>query len=118
MLAKSVSPLAVDSYRDGADYWLHHQSFGTWLIKAANERRVSNDRLNKEIVSPMPGVVIAVSVKIGDLVKVGDPLVVIEAMKMEHIVRAKHPGHVIQCNIAIGAKVRVGQPLMEVVDNV
>ncbi|MBI3428561.1 MAG: ATP-grasp domain-containing protein [Actinobacteria bacterium] len=115
---ESGSTLAVDFYRDDADYWLHHRSFGTWLIKEANERRISTDRLSDEIVSPMPGVVIAVNVAIGDQVKIGDPLVVIEAMKMEHIVRARHSGHVLQCNVALGANVRVGQLLLEVVEDV
>lgn len=38
--------------------------------------------------SPMPGVVDKVLVKIGDAVKKGDPLFVIIAMKMEHVVKA------------------------------
>lgn len=115
---ENVSTLAVDSYRDDADYWLHHRSFGTWLIKETGERRASTDQLSDEIVSPMPGVVIAVNVAIGDQVAVGDPLVVIEAMKMEHVVRARRAGHVMQCNVAYGANVRVGQLLLEVVEDV
>lgn len=115
---ESESTLVVDSYRDDVDYWLHHPSFGTWLIKEASDRRISTDRLSDEIVSPMPGVVIAVNVAIGDQVTVGDPLIVIEAMKMEHVVRARHSGRVAQCNVAFGAKVRVGQLLLEVVEDV
>lgn len=38
--------------------------------------------------SPMPGVVDRILVKIGDVVKKGDPLFVIIAMKMEHVVKA------------------------------
>ena len=112
------SNLLVEHYRDDAGYWIHHQSFGTWLIKEADERRISSDRLGDEIVSPMPGVVIAVKVAIGDQVKVGDPLLVIEAMKMEHIVRAKRPGHVQNLNVALGANVKVGELLVEVVEDV
>ena len=112
------STLEVDSYLDDADFWLHHQSFGTWLIKQVNEQRGLSDSLSEGIVSPMPGVVIAINVSIGDQVKTGDPLVVIEAMKMEHIVRAKRPGRVIKCNVSSGSKVRVGQVLVEVVGDV
>jgi len=115
---ESDSTLVVDSYRDDADYWLHHRSLGTWQIKEANDRRISTDRLSDEIVSPMPGVVIAVKVAIGDQVAVGVPLVVIEAMKMEHIVRARRAGRVVQCNAVFGAKVRVGELLLEVVEDV
>ena len=112
------SNLRVDYYRDDSDHWLHHQSFGTWLIKEANERRISADRLGGEIISPMPGVVIAVKVAIGDQVKVGDPLLIIEAMKMEHVVRAKCPGHVQNLKVALGANVKVGELLVEVVEDV
>jgi len=115
---ESDSTLVVDSYRDDAGYWLHHRSFGTWLIKEASERRISTDRQSDEIVSPMPGMVIAVKVAVGEQVVVGDPLVVIEAMKMEHIVRARRAGRVVQCNAVFGAKVRVGELLLEVVENV
>lgn len=115
---ESDSTLVVDSYHDDADYWLHHRSFGTWLIKETSDRRISTDQLSDEIVSPMPGVVIAVNVAIGDQVNVGDPLVVIEAMKMEHVVRARRAGHVLHCNVAFGANVRVGQLLLKVVEDV
>ena len=115
---KKESNLEVDAYRDDAGCWLHHRSFGTWLIKEASDRRISCDRLSEEIESPMPGVVIAVNVEIGDQVEIGDPLVVIEAMKMEHIVRARRPGKVVMCNVAVGANVRVGEILLEVVENV
>ena len=118
VLTQNGSTLLTDSYRDGTDFWLHHRSFGIWLIKEVNERRVSSDSASDEIVSPMPGVVIAVNVAIGDEVKIGDPLVIIEAMKMEHIVRAKRSGHVAACTVEIGMKLRVGQLLLEVVDNV
>jgi biotin carboxyl carrier protein len=115
---ESVSMLTVDSYRDDVDYWIHHPSFGTWLIKETGERRASINQLSDEIVSPMPGVVIAVNAAVGDQVAIGDPLVVIEAMKMEHVVRARRAGHVMRCNVVFGAKVRVGQLLLEVVEDV
>jgi acetyl-CoA/propionyl-CoA carboxylase biotin carboxyl carrier protein len=115
---ESDSTLVVDSYRDDTGYWLHHRSFGTWLIKEVGERHISTDRLSEEIVSPMPGVVIAVNVAIGGQVTIGDPLVVIEAMKMEHVVRARRSGHVVHCNVTFGANVRVGQLLLEVVEDV
>jgi acetyl-CoA/propionyl-CoA carboxylase biotin carboxyl carrier protein len=112
------SNLVVDCYRDDGDFWLHHASFGTWLVKRTNDKVRTTDRLSDAIVSPMPGVVIAVKVAIDDVVSVGDPLVVIEAMKMEHIVRARHAGRVSACHIDIGSNVRVGQLLLEVIEDV
>lgn len=112
------SQYLADSYNDDGDFWIHHRSFGTWLVKERASRRRTNDRLNDEIASPMPGLVIAVHVEIGDPVSVGDPLVVIEAMKMEHIVRAKHSGHVTGLHVTFGANVRAGQLLLEVIEDV
>ena len=108
----------VDYFVGDSEVWLHHPSFGTWLIKEIGDRRISTDGQSDEIVSPMPGMVMAVNVAIGDHVTVGDPLVVIEAMKMEHIVRARRSGHVVHCNVALGENVRVGQLLLEVVEDV
>jgi acetyl-CoA/propionyl-CoA carboxylase biotin carboxyl carrier protein len=115
---RNKSSLLVDSYRDDAGTWLHHQDFGTWLITESSNQRFSTDQLNDEIVSPMPGVVIAVNVRIGDHVVVGDPLVVIEAMKMEHIVRATSAGHIEKCNVTVGTSVQMGQLLLKVGENV
>jgi biotin carboxyl carrier protein len=43
---------------------------------------------------------------------------VIEAMKMEHIVRARHAGQIAKCHVAFGTNVRAGQLLLEVTENV
>jgi biotin carboxyl carrier protein len=116
--ATTRTPLAVDFYRDDTDFWIHHHTFGIWLVKSVSDRRISADQLSDAVVSPMPGVVVAVNVEVGDHVKIGDPLVVIEAMKMEHIVRARRAGIIARCNAIFGAKVRVGELLIEVVEDV
>jgi 3-methylcrotonyl-CoA carboxylase alpha subunit len=56
----------------------------------------------------MPGKVIAISVKTGDAVKAGAPLVVLEAMKMEHTLRATSDGIVARLNVALGDQVTDG----------
>lgn len=108
----------VDSWDDDNECWIHHRTFGTWCIRESSNRASATDFLGNEIMSPMPGVVIALNVKHGDHVDIGDPLVVIEAMKMEHVIRAKHAGLVGNCHIEFGSKVRVGQILLEVRENV
>ncbi|XOV83907.1 MAG: acetyl/propionyl/methylcrotonyl-CoA carboxylase subunit alpha [bacterium] len=66
------------------------------------------------IVAPMPGAVIAVNVQVGDKVKVNDVLVVVEAMKMEHSIRAAKNGVVKQVKCAVGDRVEEGLELIEV----
>ncbi|HEY5679894.1 MAG TPA: biotin carboxylase N-terminal domain-containing protein [Pseudomonadales bacterium] len=64
------------------------------------------------VVSPMPGQVIAVSVKPGDRVKAGAVLAVVEAMKMEHSVAAPRAGRVASVNCRVGDRVDEGVELV------
>ncbi|WP_136032323.1 acetyl/propionyl/methylcrotonyl-CoA carboxylase subunit alpha [Microbacterium sp. PF5] len=63
--------------------------------------------------APMPGSVVAVHVADGAVVAAGEPLVAIEAMKMEHQVLAPHDG-VVHLLVAIGDQVRRDQPVARV----
>ena len=45
--------------------------------------------LSKYLLCPMPGLLVALNVKAGDTVEEGQPLAVVEAMKMENILRAQ-----------------------------
>jgi biotin carboxyl carrier protein len=66
------------------------------------------------LAAPMPGQVVGVLVAEGQAVRAGDPLLVLEAMKMEHIVRAPHDGTVVSIRFGPGDKVDSGAPLAEV----
>jgi biotin carboxyl carrier protein len=62
--------------------------------------------------APMPGKVIEVCVAVGDRVEVGQRMVVVEAMKMEHAIVAPHDGTVIAVDASEGAMVQPGRPLV------
>lgn len=62
----------------------------------------------------MPGLVIAVAVKDGDIVTKGQTLVILEAMKMELRVQAPHAGRVVRVLVKTGDVVERGQQLVEV----
>ncbi|MFP6837481.1 MAG: biotin carboxylase N-terminal domain-containing protein [Pseudomonadales bacterium] len=57
------------------------------------------------ITSPMPGQVISLSVAKGDRVSAGDVLLVVEAMKMEHVISSPHAGTVSEVNCAVGERI-------------
>ena len=63
--------------------------------------------------SPMPGVVTRVMAMPGDAVKKGQPLVALEAMKMEHLIRAPRDGLIRQLNAQPGQMVAGGATLVE-----
>lgn len=58
-----------------------------------------------ELRAPMPGLVVRVAVEAGDQVSAGDPLVVMEAMKMENELRAESTGVVAEVHVTGGATV-------------
>jgi 3-methylcrotonyl-CoA carboxylase alpha subunit len=60
----------------------------------------------------MPGKIIAVMVKVGDDVKKGTPLVILEAMKMEHTIVAPVDGIVSQVHFKVGEQVSDGDALL------
>jgi 3-methylcrotonyl-CoA carboxylase alpha subunit len=64
------------------------------------------------LTAPMPGKVVAVIAKDGQLVKKGEPLVIMEAMKMEHTIAAPSDGLVEEILYAVGDQVADGAPLL------
>jgi biotin carboxyl carrier protein len=64
-----------------------------------------------EVVAPMPGAVLAVHVVAGQAVAAGDPIVTLEAMKMEHVVAATIAGHVGDVLVRPADQVARGQVL-------
>jgi 3-methylcrotonyl-CoA carboxylase alpha subunit len=66
-----------------------------------------------KVLSPMPGKIIALSVKVGDVVTQGQALLVLEAMKMEHSVVASRAGKIIAIGGDVGAQIAEGATLVE-----
>jgi len=61
--------------------------------------------------APMPGKIVAAPAKAGDAVTKGQPVVVLEAMKMEHALTAPFDGVVAEFNVAVGDQVADGAVL-------
>ncbi|GAA3825510.1 acetyl-CoA carboxylase biotin carboxylase subunit [Streptomyces coacervatus] len=71
------------------------------------------------LTAPMPGTVTVVKVAVGDEVSAGQSLLVVEAMKMEHVISAPHAGTVAELDVTPGATVAMDQVLAVItpVDN-
>ncbi len=63
------------------------------------------------LVAPMPGTVVRVEAAVGDRVEGGAAIVVIEAMKMEHQIRAPHGGTLAELRVEVGTQVDTGEVL-------
>ncbi len=65
------------------------------------------------VAAPMPGLVVSVSAKAGQTVAKGDPLVALEAMKMETVIRAEHDGKIQVVPVSVGTQVEAHDLLVE-----
>jgi len=68
---------------------------------------------SRSILSPMPGAVVEVKVKVGQIVVDGQDLCVIEAMKMQNILKSERDGKIKFVNVVAGDSVAVDQLLIE-----
>ena len=66
------------------------------------------------MTSPLPGVIIAIKVNVGDSVKAGQEVAVLEAMKMENSIEAEHDGTVTAIHVAKGDSVLEGAAVVTI----
>lgn len=66
------------------------------------------------IKSPLPGVILNIHIKEGDIVKIGDRLITLEAMKMENNVNADKEGKIVSIKVRQGDSVLEGDLLIEI----
>lgn len=78
---------------------------------AATKKRGSNKE--EGLLAPMPGIILAHKTTSGASVKKGDPLLVMEAMKMEYTINAPHDGIIKKFLYAADEKVQLGSLLVE-----
>lgn len=69
--------------------------------------------LSKFLIAPMPGLLVRLDVSAGDNVESGQPLAVVEAMKMENILRAEKTGRVKSVSAVTGDSLAVDQVILE-----
>ena len=81
------------------------------LLKSLGFDDLNAKKVN-EIKAPMPGLVLDVRVSEGDAVKKGDPILVLEAMKMENIIKSSTDGVVKKINVKKGLAVEKNQVLI------
>jgi propionyl-CoA carboxylase alpha chain len=79
---------------------------------AARMPRKEPPDLSKFLLSPMPGLVVSMAVEPGATVKAGEELCVIDAMKMENVLRAERDGTVAEVKVAAGDSLAVDQVIM------
>ena len=79
---------------------------GLMLVKEAPDT-------SKHLLSPMPGLLVSVSVTVGQAVKAGEELAVVEAMKMENVLKAEQDGVITAIKAEPGETLMVDQVILE-----
>ncbi|MCS6871665.1 MAG: biotin/lipoyl-containing protein [Anaerolineae bacterium] len=103
--------------RDGDAFHiaLNSQSFRLSLAKPSARRKAAESGA-ASLSASMHGQVVRVLVSEGEMVKRGQPLVILEAMKMEIRVTAPHDGRVVRLLCSAGDVVQRAQPLLELAE--
>ncbi|MGW0390726.1 ATP-binding protein [Streptomyces sp. NPDC003042] len=121
----SRTPDTVTVELDGVTHRFAHATSpeGTWLGRDADSWHVQDhDPVQANLsgagrggadtlAAPMPGTVTVVKVAVGDEVVAGQSLLVVEAMKMEHVISAPHAGTVTELDVTPGTTVAMDQVL-------
>ena len=114
-------PVEASVRRDGLDLLVELRG-GAYRFRPRDPRapklarRGGNaDRLRGELHAPMPGLVVEVLVEQGDPVEAGQPVIVVEAMKMQNALTAPIRGRVSVVTAAKGASVETGALLLAIV---
>ena len=80
-------------------------------VKKAAPKAASGKQGSVKINSPMPGKILSIKANVGDSVKKGDVLLLLEAMKMENEIVATEDGVVSSINVSVGSEVEAGDVL-------
>jgi propionyl-CoA carboxylase alpha chain len=102
-------------------YRLRHRGFTTTAIVATHRSAELHALLPekdvgasaKQVTSPMPGLVVKLEAEAGQDVKAGEPLLVVEAMKMENVIRAEMDGVIKTIAVEAGQSVSADELLVE-----
>lgn len=98
----------------GSEQKMLIQSLREYELSAFMHVPLKADTSNK-VLSPMPGHLISYAVKVGDEVQPGQELCIVEAMKMQNIVRSPRVGKIANLNIPVGASLKADQVIIELV---
>ena len=110
------APFVCAFARDGSDLYVMRagatEKFGMPVVDAASfEAEAKSDG---RAVAPMPGQIIALFVRAGDAVKRDQPILILEAMKMEHTIVAPVDGKLERLSLSVGDRVTEGSELFRI----
>ena len=98
----------------GASTWVNDERGQTLCVALPRFPAVENEAAAGSLASPLPGKVLTVDVVVGDTVAAGAVVARLEAMKMEHEIRAPFAGTIAARLADVGDQVPIETPLMRI----
>ena len=102
----------ADAVRDGSTVWVRFEG-RTYRFELVRGQRRERAHTGGDLSSPMPGQVQKVMVSVGETVEAHQPIMVVEAMKMQLEIKAPHAGTVKRLLAEQGEQIEAGMPLAE-----
>lgn len=103
--------------RIGTQVWFHVNG-KTFSIETSNQKnrksKTMQQSISPEIIAPMPGKITAIKKNVGDTVKAGDIVIVMEAMKMEYSLKSQIAGKIIEIKCKDQQQVVLGELLAKI----
>ena len=99
---------------DGLRHWVQSTNGEIALVEIPRFPEPEPEKVAGGYTAPMPGRIVAVNVEEGQQVSAGQVLVILEAMKMEHLITCAEDGAVSQVRITAGQQVEAGDVLLVV----
>tara|TARA_Y100001970_G_scaffold283401_2_gene398423 strand:- start:46327 stop:48312 length:1986 start_codon:yes stop_codon:yes gene_type:complete len=101
----------VLSWRSFRSNIIYRTDYAAQLMKKMPKKEPPD--LSQYLLSPMPGLVVSIPVKEGETIDTGQPLIVVDAMKMENILRAERECVVKKILVSVGDSLSVDEIIME-----
>ena len=98
--------------KSGDIWWIHFEG-KVYTVNSSESGASSSEELGG-LTAPMPGTIQQIIVKKGQKVRSGQTLIILEAMKMEHKIKAPKSGEIISINYSVGDRVDMGVNLIEI----
>jgi acetyl-CoA/propionyl-CoA carboxylase biotin carboxyl carrier protein len=99
--------------RDGDTLWIGHGGWA-WPVAPVTAVRARSAAQDGALRAPMPGQVLALHAAVGDAVAEGEPVLVLESMKMELTLTAPADGTLVELGVDVGDRVVLDQPLARI----
>ena len=120
-ISYQITPLSESTNSKTQQLQVNHLNLDLKILNPLDQQVDSmglsnlDEHKSKDIIAPMPGLILDIMCKEGDEINEGDSLLILEAMKMENVIKAEGSGTISKINKSVGDSVEKGKIIIEIV---